>query len=458
MEVAVLVPGIMATRLLLPDPSGGEPEEVWPPTALETQFGYNRIAKLTDPRVVAGAMIDKVLCFSFYRIIKRQLQELGYSATGTQRRLVEFPYDWRLDNLLTANKLAARLDEIPDASRITLIGHSMGGLVARLVLESGQYESRPWFSKVQRFLALATPHMGAPLALARIFGLDSTLGISKEDFRKLAANAAYPSGYQLVPAPGEHAVWDMFSPDLLPLDIYDPDTATRLGLDPLLVAEAKKMHDLLGNARKPSHVRYFYFGGAGHGTVTRVNVALVDGQPVDHTQSIVTRTPDAGDGTVPLYSALPQAGQREIVVQEHSTVFDGKPFRTVFFRLMGGDAGPAIELPGSDKAREVELSLASPILPVGRPVEAAISIVNPTTGVADKVASIEGTMIIDTVDEFGHAKVAVNVPPVKLTYAGPPIERLATYLPAIAEPGLYRLQFIGSPAKSNVAPFAVSAV
>ena len=186
MEVAVLIPGIMGTKIILPGASSAdEPEELWPPTPLETQFGYKRIDKLQDPRAVAGGTIDKVLCFSFYQTIKDQLQEIGYTSGGMQQRLVEFPYDWRQDNFTTAKALAARLDQLHPvgATGIRLIGHSMGGLVARLVLESGTYDARPWFKSINLFLALATPHLGAPLALARIFGLDSNSWHQRRGFR-----------------------------------------------------------------------------------------------------------------------------------------------------------------------------------------------------------------------------------------------------------------------------------
>jgi hypothetical protein len=78
MDAVVLIPGIMGTRLILPAAApGNEPEEVWPPTPLETQRGYKRIDKLQDPLVVAGSVIDNVLCFSFYRTIKDQLVTPG---------------------------------------------------------------------------------------------------------------------------------------------------------------------------------------------------------------------------------------------------------------------------------------------------------------------------------------------------------------------------------------------
>jgi hypothetical protein len=44
-----LAPGIMDTELLMPDLAGGPDEKAWPPTALETQFGYKRREKPGSP-------------------------------------------------------------------------------------------------------------------------------------------------------------------------------------------------------------------------------------------------------------------------------------------------------------------------------------------------------------------------------------------------------------------------
>jgi pimeloyl-ACP methyl ester carboxylesterase len=464
MDAAVLIPGIMGTRLLLPATAPGvDPEEVWPPTPLETQTGYKRIDKLLNHRVVAGKIIDKVLCFSFYKTISDELTTLGYVREGKLKRLEEFPYDWRKDNFVSAEALAARLDELhaDGAKRITLIGHSMGGLVARLLLESGKYDARPWFGNIGIFLALATPHLGAPLALARIFGLDSTLGISGADFARLAADTNYPSGYQLIPAPGEFAVWNLESPDVTALDVYDDATASRLGLDPNLVARAKALHTVLGQARRPAHVRYFYVAGSGHRTVTRVNVAAGASGPVDHSKSVVTHTPDSGDGTVPMYSALPVSGQRQIVVNEHATVFDGRPFRHLFFRLLGGDDGEVLELDTLEEAPtgpRVALSLDSPVQRFDRSMELTLGVFSSAkAGEPDHVDNVTGNIIIEQVSE-NLAIRPTRVREIAISYRGPSIDRLTMELPPIGTVGLYRLSFEGEPLAANIAPFAVSRV
>lgn len=286
MNVVVFVPGIMGTALVTPDG-----EEVWPPTALETQFGYKRKKELMRDDLKVGDVIRKLLCFGVYQPLLDQLAEIGFSENGGQKRLVLFPYDWRLDLEKTADKLATRLSDLADegATSITIVAHSMGGLISRLVLETLKFKSKPWFGKINGFLALATPHLGAPLALARVLGMDSALGVSAEDFKELANDPRYPSGYQLLPAPAEASCWDIGRRDLGPLDIYKDEVASRLGLNKILLARARFVHDILSAGNQPEHVRYFYFAGTGHKTATRVNV--------DDTERLLTISEDAGDGT-----------------------------------------------------------------------------------------------------------------------------------------------------------------
>jgi pimeloyl-ACP methyl ester carboxylesterase len=60
-----------------------------------------------------------------------------------------------------------------EVNEIVLIGHSMGGLVARSALHQAQARAVPWLSKVTRLVCLGTPHTGAPLerGVARVAAL-----------------------------------------------------------------------------------------------------------------------------------------------------------------------------------------------------------------------------------------------------------------------------------------------
>jgi pimeloyl-ACP methyl ester carboxylesterase len=58
-------------------------------------------------------------------------------------------------------------------TEVVLIGHSMGGLVARSALHQANESEAPWLPKVTRLVCLGTPHTGAPLerGVARVAAL-----------------------------------------------------------------------------------------------------------------------------------------------------------------------------------------------------------------------------------------------------------------------------------------------
>lgn len=460
MHIVVFIPGIMGTRLELKAPDGSV-EEVWPPTPLETKFGYKRIDKLMKPAVYPTTLISSVLCFQFYSTITNILNNLGFVEGGGAKKLVLFPYDWRQDLFKTADALAAKLDAIQaeKATKISIVAHSMGGLISRLLLESGSYKSRKWFGKIDQFVALAVPHLGAPLALARVLGLDATLGVSGADFVKFSASTAYPSGYQLLPPRAEICCWDQASPDLAGLDIYDPATAKRLGLSTANLKRASAVHDVLNTGAPPKGVRYFYFAGTGHRTVSRVNVTVGGPGPIDHEFSLKTVTPDGGDGTVPLYSALPRQGQRQMVVNEHSTVFEGDPFLRVFVRLLGGNEGPAIEaaMIAKPAGPPLALSVEAPVVPVGQDIEIVMAIApNALTGGDARRLVLSGKLALERAEDAEAVKFkAVGEFPI--AYDGPAIDRLSLLIPPQSVAAHYRLAFTGNHKAKGPAVFAVSA-
>src|SRR4051794_14656904 len=63
-----------------------------------------------------------------------------------------------LDDLVAAWPVAV--------GEIALVGHSMGGLVARSACHYGAQDDAPWTKRVRHVVSLGTPHFGAPLAQA----------------------------------------------------------------------------------------------------------------------------------------------------------------------------------------------------------------------------------------------------------------------------------------------------
>lgn len=67
--------------------------------------------------------------------------------------------------------LAALLDRLVErwpvpVTRLTLVGHSMGGLVIRAACHRGTTDAAPWVQSVERIVYLGSPHLGAPLEVA----------------------------------------------------------------------------------------------------------------------------------------------------------------------------------------------------------------------------------------------------------------------------------------------------
>jgi pimeloyl-ACP methyl ester carboxylesterase len=79
------------------------------------------------------------------------------------------------ENGAALDALLARLARERDVERITLIGHSMGGLVARSACHHGS----PWTRRVRHVITLGTPHAGAPLEQA-VHTLSAGLNLAPE--------------------------------------------------------------------------------------------------------------------------------------------------------------------------------------------------------------------------------------------------------------------------------------
>ena len=102
--------------------------------------------------------------------------------------VVPYGYDWRLSCQTTGTALANRIRADVDASDpCSIVGHSLGGLVARLAWRSlvGTGES----GLVRRIVTLGTPHYGSYGAV-RIWSLDSEVS-TQLSYLSLASIAVY---------------------------------------------------------------------------------------------------------------------------------------------------------------------------------------------------------------------------------------------------------------------------
>jgi hypothetical protein len=437
MDAIILLPGILGSRLSL------DGEEVWPPTVAEMKFGYGRVAQLLDDRVRPTGLIERVWCHQVYAPIISDLRQIGEPSGNDPGRTIELlAYDWRKDIRRTSATLRDKLRELADAgaARIAIVAHSMGGLIARLTLEDAANRAEPWFDKVDLFAALAVPHLGAPVAIARAIGIDGTMGLAGRDVREMGADPRYPALYQLLPAPGQQAVWRTARGEVAAVDFYDPGIAEALGLDPANLAVAKATYGLLDPARKPQRARYVSLGGSGHSTCIRIEMSRLGPRKID--------AEDAGDGTVPLWSAISGLSQYNVAPGEHSAVFRSDELRDVLYRLFGRRP-PALPFAAGDGKPRVRLSTNDLVYRPNAPIEVLVIPMAPTPSVAGDL-EIKGTT-----DAESQPLAPVSAP-IPVAYAGPPITTLRLQILAPAQVGQYEIGFRGShssePVDANAQP------
>ncbi len=94
----------------------------------------------------------------------RLREDLGYTPIYVR-------YNTGLHVSDNGRRLAAVLEELAtewpaEVREITLVGHSMGGLVARSACRYGELDDRGWTDRALHVFCLGTPHLGAPLEKA----------------------------------------------------------------------------------------------------------------------------------------------------------------------------------------------------------------------------------------------------------------------------------------------------
>lgn len=190
----VIVPGIVGSELWLGS------ECVWPnvgrllsdPAIFRLKDGES--VEPLEARGLVGELVilpNLIELEQYDRLGDFLEEDLGYERG---KDLLEFAYDWRLDNRISARRLAEVIDEWDVEPPVALIAHSMGGLVARYYVDRLGGDK-----KVGRLILVGGPNKGAPMAtVGLIAGLD-VLPFTDFDERVSEVMRTFPSVYQLLP-------------------------------------------------------------------------------------------------------------------------------------------------------------------------------------------------------------------------------------------------------------------
>jgi pimeloyl-ACP methyl ester carboxylesterase len=203
--MVVLIPGIGGSRLerngkLVYDLSLGSVSQLLSGGNHEQLKYQGSCDEVPDDGIVATDLINKQMIPGLFGIddfdgIRNVLRA---SVNKPEQQFVKFPYDWRVSNRITAERLDAFIRPKLDAwrqqsgaadAKLWLVCHSMGGLVARYFLEHLDGKSI-----TRHLITIGTPHRGAPKALGALVNGHSFF---LSDFGDVLRT--FPAMYELLP-------------------------------------------------------------------------------------------------------------------------------------------------------------------------------------------------------------------------------------------------------------------
>jgi pimeloyl-ACP methyl ester carboxylesterase len=265
-RVVFVLPGVMGSQLCLPRERPDPDNLLWLDPA-DFQNGHLMLLAWSPLPVRSSGPV-----LYGYLPLKFALETAGYTVRC-------FDYDWRRDIGDLGLEFSRRLS-LESARHISVIGHSMGGLIARAALrtEAG--------ARIERVITLGTPHGGSfapvqalrgvyPLVrrLAQLDPAHSAEALARDVF------ATFHSLYQMLP----HCEgMDLFDARNWPSRGPQPN-ATLLervgmlqlgGADPRISSIAGYGFDTAINIARVRDDFYYRYGPAGDGTVPTARAAL----------------------------------------------------------------------------------------------------------------------------------------------------------------------------------------
>lgn len=422
----IFIPGILGSRLC--DVSTGE--VVWGELP-----SYSRFSELALPIDGSAAPLGHKACGIIEQIevlgpwkvhqyddLIETLRSLGYSQ-GVD--LFVFDYDWRLSNSVTAAALAAKIAEWRIGGDFDIVAHSMGGLVARLLIDKSEFEGR-----VKRLVTLSTPYRGSTetfRVLDKGFGFWENLAARGMETVRLTA-LTFPSAYELLPnyPNGGCCRWRMLGAETTEFDPLDPQVWARFAFVPSVFKDEKGSEWLrarLSDARAlqgifgsdlPAGVRSYPVAAGLIGTDFRVTIDSETGEFVGFQQV-------RGDGTVIVNSATNwNPAEIRPSTNEHARLFANDAVRQLLRYVFVGDKDDTSgQMEGPWKLKtgrggQIELSSVSyeaipQIVAPGEPATFNLSLLGATVDSARALAAADLSGIEVRIDGMGAVPLTAVV-------------------------------------------------
>ncbi len=309
-------------------------------------------------------LVDEVFGSNIYNSFIDSLR--GWKQDGTVSDYAFIPYDWRLslDNIITngasttagdlsytnsqnfsESYILKKLEELQknsESGKVTLIGHSNGGLVIKALVQKLKDTNNPLYNKIDKIILVAVPQVGTPDAVASLLhgtSLGKGFVMRNERLRDLAKNM--PTMYNLLPSDGYFSMIDpnvpndkivsfqndpAFSAQLNQYGVYvsNPlefknyilgsdgrsvpsysDTDKPIIGNSILYDNAKTVHSVLDNWSPASTTKVIQVAGWGSETISGISYKKCYDMSIEgyHKCPKINNVVD-GDGTVVVPSAL----------------------------------------------------------------------------------------------------------------------------------------------------------
>ncbi len=314
----VFIPGVMGTDLFKENS-----RRIWPPDVMSValDFAQNYLdtsGNSANLHVKPGLPLQNV-----YGEIYEYLEKQGYN-------VYYFGYDWRLDNTINAKLFGQFIDSLP-AEKVSVVAHSMGGLVTT------EYLRHTSSKKVEKFIAIGTPFLGAPGALKDL-EMGTFLGnglvgqISRPFFKKLLRNES--SWYQLLP--GKKS-FDLGATTYIEKILVKGNESTTVTLGNFNETEAfLRSRPFINKALLDSGIRFtdnldlpgtlkktdtYFIAGINRPTITKLNYFFHAKGTREIFDKVLYETSSRGDGSVSVSSAT-LGGSAENMFPGHVFYFD----------------------------------------------------------------------------------------------------------------------------------------